>query len=72
MRKVAIGDSIAAKIVGLENEEGYIELSLKEAKQALVWSEAEKAIFLEESLRQLKTRAAEISGIQQGKQARLA
>jgi len=35
-------------------------------------SEAEKAIFLEESLRQLKTRAAEISGIQQGKAARLA
>ncbi len=33
-----------AKIVDLENEDGYIELSLKEAKQALIWSEAEKAI----------------------------
>ncbi len=44
LRKVAIGDSIAAKIVELSNEDGYIELSLKEAKQALVWSEAEKAM----------------------------
>ncbi len=44
LRKVAIGDSIAAKVVDLSNEEGYVELSLKEAKQALVWSEAEKAM----------------------------
>ena len=34
-------------------------------------TEAEKAIFLEESLRGLKTRAAELTGIQQGKQARV-
>ena len=27
-----------------ENEDGYIELSLKEARQALIWSEAEDAI----------------------------
>jgi small subunit ribosomal protein S1 len=44
LRKVAIGDSIAAKVVDLSNSEGYVELSLKEAKQALVWSEAEKAM----------------------------
>jgi len=44
LRKVNIGDSVAAKVVELSNEEGYIELSLKEAKQALVWSEAEKAM----------------------------
>lgn len=44
IRKVNIGDSIAAKVVDLENEEGYVELSLKEAKQALIWSEAESAI----------------------------
>jgi small subunit ribosomal protein S1 len=44
LRKVAIGDSVAAKVVDLSNEEGYVELSLKEAKQALVWSEAEKAM----------------------------
>ena len=35
---------IKAKVVDEENNDGYIELSLKEAKQALTWSEAEKAI----------------------------
>ncbi len=44
IKKVNIGDVIAAKVVGLEHEEGYVELSLKEAKQALIWSEAEEAI----------------------------
>lgn len=44
IRKVNIGDNIAAKVVSVENEEGYVELSLKEAKQAIIWSEAEAAI----------------------------
>jgi small subunit ribosomal protein S1 len=44
IRKVAVGDVVKAKIVSKENEDGYVELSLKEAKQALIWSEAEKAI----------------------------
>lgn len=44
IRKINVGDTVKAKVVGLDNEEGYIELSLKEAKQALIWSEAEKAI----------------------------
>jgi len=44
LKKVSIGDMIKAKVIDSENEEGYIELSLKEAKQALIWSEAEKAI----------------------------
>ncbi len=44
IRKLSIGDLIKVKVVQRENEEGYIELSLKEAKQALIWSEAEKAI----------------------------
>ena len=44
IKKINIGDVVKAKIVGTDNEEGYIELSLKEAKQALIWSEAEKAI----------------------------
>lgn len=42
--KISLGDIIKAKIVETENEDGYTELSLKEAKQALAWSEAEKAI----------------------------
>lgn len=44
IKKINVGDSIAAKIVEEENEEGYIELSLKEARQALVWNEAEEII----------------------------
>ncbi len=44
IKKVSIGDKIAAKVVDVENEEGYIELSLREARQAMIWSEAEAAI----------------------------
>lgn len=43
LRKVSIGDTIAAKIVDPSNEDGYIELSLKEARQALIWSDADLA-----------------------------
>jgi small subunit ribosomal protein S1 len=41
LRKVSVGDTIAAKVVESGNEDGYIELSLKEARQALIWSEAD-------------------------------
>ena len=45
LRKVRIGDNIAAKVIDrTTNKDGYIELSLKEARQALLWSEAEIAI----------------------------
>ena len=44
IRKINPGDSIAAKVVEAENKEGYTELSLKEARQAMIWSEAEEAI----------------------------
>ncbi len=44
IKKISLGDIIKAKVVERENESGYVELSLKEAKQALTWSEAEKAI----------------------------
>lgn len=43
LRKVSVGDAIAAKVVDVKNKDGYIELSLKEARQALIWSEAEEA-----------------------------
>lgn len=44
LRKVSVGDTIAAKVVDPGNEDGYIELSLKEARQALIWSDAEAAV----------------------------
>jgi small subunit ribosomal protein S1 len=36
IRRIAIGDAISAKVVEPENKQGYIELSLKEARQALM------------------------------------
>ena len=44
LRKVGVGDAIEAKVVESENEDGYIELSLKEARQALIWADAEAAV----------------------------
>jgi len=44
IKKINIGDKVAAKVVDLGNKDGYIELSLREARQALIWDEAEKAI----------------------------
>ena len=44
IKKLNIGDTVSAKIVDHINKEGYIEISLKEARQALIWDEAEKAI----------------------------
>jgi small subunit ribosomal protein S1 len=44
IKKLNIGDTVTAKVVDLENEKGYIELSLKEAKAALVWADAEEAM----------------------------
>ncbi len=44
LKNVNIGDTITAKVVGMDNPEGYIELSLREARQALIWNEAEQAL----------------------------
>ncbi len=44
IKKINLGDKITGKIIGNDNKEGYIEISLKEAKQALIWSDAEDAI----------------------------
>lgn len=44
VRNIAIGDEVTATVVDAENADGYTELSLKEARQAIVWGEAEKAV----------------------------
>ena len=41
VRALVPGDKITVKITELENERGYFSLSLKEAKQKMVWKEAE-------------------------------
>lgn len=43
IKKINVGDTVTAKVIETEGEESYIELSLKEAKQAIVWGDAEKA-----------------------------
>jgi small subunit ribosomal protein S1 len=45
LRKTNPGDAITAKVVDPAGIEGYIELSLKEARQAAIWGEAEAAIL---------------------------
>ncbi len=45
IKKINIGDRVAAKVVDMGNENGYVELSLKEARQAAIWTEAEQAIL---------------------------
>lgn len=45
LRKANPGDQITAKVVDPSGIEGYIELSLKEARQAAIWGEAESAIL---------------------------
>lgn len=44
LKNTNVGDTITAKVVGIEKKEGYIELSLREARQALIWGEAEQAM----------------------------
>ncbi len=44
LRKANMGDLITAKVVDPAGRDGYVELSLKEARQAAIWGEAEQAI----------------------------
>ena len=44
IRKLHIGDSVTATVVDIKSKTGYIELSLREVKQAMVWEEVENAI----------------------------
>ena len=44
IKKINAGDIVAGKVVAIGGKEGYIEISLKEARQALIWNEAEEAI----------------------------
>jgi len=44
IKRTNVGDRIAAKVISVDSKEGYIELSLKEARQAIIWAEAEEAV----------------------------
>lgn len=44
IKHMNVGDIVSGKVVDNENEDGYIELSLKEARQSLIWGEAEDLV----------------------------
>jgi len=62
LRKANPGDSISAKVIDPAGREGYIELSLKEARQAAIWGEAETAI-LSQTLYSLTVEEANKGGL---------
>lgn len=42
LKDLKVGDSIWAKVLSLDSDEGYIELSLSQAKKEMVWKELEE------------------------------
>lgn len=62
LRRVKPGDTIAAKVVDEINKDGYVELSLMEARQALIWAEAEEAVR-NETVFELVVREANKGGL---------
>ena len=62
IKKINLGDTVAGKVVSLGNTNGYIEISLKEARQALIWSEAEAAI-VEKKIFELAVQEANKGGL---------
>lgn len=44
LKNTSIGDTVKGKVVDKENAEGYVELSLQEAKQALLWKDADEML----------------------------
>lgn len=62
IKKLSLGDTLSAKVVTRENEDGYVELSLKEARQALAWSEAEE-MMKQKTLLELPVKDANKGGL---------
>ena len=51
IKNLAPGEKIFAKVIDLENEQGYIELSLKDAQKEAIWKELEKKKEEKETLK---------------------
>ena len=62
IKKINVGDTVAGKVISLSNKDGYIEISLKEARQALIWNEAESAI-VEKKIFELPVQEANKGGL---------
>jgi small subunit ribosomal protein S1 len=50
LKDLKIGEKVLAKVVGLENEEGFVELSLREANQEVTWKKIEELKEKEEPI----------------------
>ena len=62
IKHMQVGDRISAKVVERENEDGYIELSLREARQSLIWAEAEE-IMKKKAILDLQVKDANKGGL---------
>ena len=51
LKKLSIGDEISAKVVNLENENGFVELSIAEAGAQQVWQELKELKERDEALK---------------------
>ncbi len=63
IKRVNVNDTIAAKVVDTTtNEDGYIELSLREARQAIIWGEAED-LMQQKAIIELSVKEANKGGL---------
>ncbi len=62
IKRTNVGDIIAAKIISTNTKDGYIELSLKEARQAATWAQAEE-ILKSKALLELVIKEANKGGL---------
>lgn len=51
LKKKELGEEILVKVINLDNKEGYIELSLKEASQEMAWDKLKKIKDNEETIK---------------------
>lgn len=62
IKGLAVGDHISAKVVELDNEEGYVELSLREAGREKQWFDLKKTMQ-EGAILELSVRKANSGGL---------
>ena len=62
IKKIKPGDTISAKIIEAENEDGYVELSLNDAEKELFWKELEE-IKKEDKIIEIKIAKANKGGL---------
>ena len=51
LKELEIGDNLFAKIINLDNEKGYVELSISQAKEELTWQKLAKKKEQEETIK---------------------